>query len=227
MHFAVADAAGNFRTVPHRTAYASSVGLPRRLPILRLPLMRRLLAIWRHLPHVSSPIALAPTRSWTSWVKAGSISLGDWVSFCLPWRLKRLKRDFSAVLALLLDAEVPEPQAVTLAAEASANSIFIRRAAAVTADLRSGIKLSEAVRHLDDSGEFRWRLANATQVHGDFSKTLDGWHQALDAKAFQEEQASAQLCTSGVVLFNGLVVGLIATGVFQLLTTILQEGVLW
>ena len=37
----------------------------------------------------------------------------------LPWRRKRFQRDFSAMLAVLLDAEVPETEAVGLAAEAT------------------------------------------------------------------------------------------------------------
>ena len=53
----------------------------------------------------------------------------DAINYRLPWRRKRLQRDFSAMLAILLDAEVPEEQAVTLAAQSTDNSVFIRRCA--------------------------------------------------------------------------------------------------
>ena len=58
---------------------------------------------------------------------AGGLPLPPWVAngprtgihrlrFWLPWRRKRMQRDFSAMLALLLDSEVPEQKAVSLAA---------------------------------------------------------------------------------------------------------------
>ena len=39
----------------------------------------------------------------------------DRLLFLLAWRRKRLQRDFSTILAVLLDSEVPESEAVTLA----------------------------------------------------------------------------------------------------------------
>jgi Flp pilus assembly protein TadB len=81
----------------------------------------------------------------------------------LPWRRKRFQRDFAAMLAVLLDAGLPEEKAVARAAQCTANRAFARRAERVVADLRAGVKLTEAVRHLDDAGEFRWRLANAAR----------------------------------------------------------------
>ena len=41
----------------------------------------------------------------------------DFVLRVLPWRWKRLQRDFSAILVALLEAGVPEAEAVTLAAQ--------------------------------------------------------------------------------------------------------------
>jgi type II secretory pathway component PulF len=138
-----------------------------------------------------------------------------------------MHRDFSAMLALLLDAEVPEARAVTLAAESTASGILVRRSKAVVEDLQRGVKLTEALRHLDDAGEFKWRLANACQTPGRFWSALAGWREALDAQAFQQEQAAAQVITTLFVLFNGLIVGIIVTGVFSILIGIIDEGVLW
>jgi type II secretory pathway component PulF len=142
----------------------------------------------------------------------------------LPWRRRRIQRDFSTMLALLLDAEVPEEKAVRLAAQSSANVIFLRRAERVVRDLREGVKLTEAVRWLDGAGEFRWRLRNAAQAGRGFVAALAGWHEVLEAKAYQQEQAVSQMVTTGFVFLNGLMVSLLAVGVFQLLLAILEEA---
>jgi len=114
------------------------------------------------------------------------------------------------MLAVLLDGGVPEAVAVRLAGDSTANEICRRRASRVLAVLEKGVKLDDAVRTFDDSGEFHWRLTNATHTHGGFLKALHGWHEALDAKAFQQEEAATHILTSGLVILNGLVVALIA-----------------
>jgi type II secretory pathway component PulF len=151
----------------------------------------------------------------------------DAINYRLPWRRKRLQRDFSAMLAILLDAELPEEQAVTLAAQSTDNRVFIRRGEQLTQRLREGVALTEAVQVIDDTGEFRWRLTNAAHGRGGFMAALSGWHDALDAKAYQLEQAASQVITTSFVIINGCIVGLIAIGVFQVLTSITREAVLW
>jgi type II secretory pathway component PulF len=149
------------------------------------------------------------------------------VRFRLPWPRKRMQRDFSVMLAILLDAGMPEPEAVALAAECTANRAFGGRAANTVAALQRGLKLPEAVEAMDDAGEFRWRLTNACHAHGGFLKALAGWHEALDAKAFQQEQAAAHGVTTALVLFNGLFVGFVVTTVFSVLVSIVNSGLLW
>ena len=138
-----------------------------------------------------------------------------------------MERDFTALLALLLDAEVPEEQAVTLAAQGTDNVVLVRRGAQVAKRLRDGVIFLEAIRGLDDTGEFRWRLANAAHGHGGFMKALTGWHEALEAKAYQLEQTASQTITTGLVVLNGCLVGLIAVGVFQVLISIVWDVSLW
>jgi type II secretory pathway component PulF len=138
----------------------------------------------------------------------------DRILYMLPWRRRRLQRDFCATLSLLLDAETPEPAAITLAAEATANHVFVSRARRALEDLSAGKRLQTALKRFDSTGEFSWRLANAAAQQGGFQSALAGWMEALDAKAFQQEQTASQLITTGLVLCNGLVTGLIATGVF-------------
>lgn len=161
------------------------------------------------------------------WFHAILRSLPDWIHFHIPWRRKRLQRDFSAMLAILLDAQVPESEAVALAADSTANSIIGRRAQTIRAALARGVKLPDAIRAMDDTGEFQWRLANALRRGRGFLSTLTGWHEALDSKAFQQEQAAAQITTTALVLFNGLIVASIAIGLFIPLIALINSATLW
>jgi len=145
----------------------------------------------------------------------------------LPWRRKRLQRDFSTMLAILLDSGVPEPEAVALAADCTANKVFRQRAACAVDDLKRGLKLTRAVQGMDDSGEFGWRLTNAFHGGGGFLQALAGWHESLDAKAFQEEQAAAHGITSALVLWSGVFVAAVVISVFMFLVSLIDAGVLW
>jgi type II secretory pathway component PulF len=145
----------------------------------------------------------------------------------LPWRRRRMQRDFSTLLAVLLDGGVPEAAALTLAADGTANAVFRQRAARAVDGLRQGLSLSEAVQRLDDAGEFRWRLRNATAAHGGFFRALAGWHESLDARAFQQEQAAAHVLTTALVLWSGLFVGSIALSVFMFIASSITKAALW
>jgi len=161
------------------------------------------------------------------WVGRLAPGLPDWVVCRLPWRRKRLQRDFSAMLAVLLDAEVPEPEAVALAADATANGIMKRRAAKVCRLLKEGTRLPEAVRALDNTGELHWRLCNALQHRGGFLRALAGWHDALGARAFQLEQSAAQVATTLLVLLNGAIVASIVIAIFLVIIHLINNANLW
>ncbi len=166
-------------------------------------------------------------HAWIARILPGGERLGDWLLFALPWRRKRLQRDFSAMLVALLEAGVPETEAVRLAGESTANSVFRNRVERVRALLAQGAKLPDAIRALDKSGELQWRLANALRSAGGFARALTGWHEALDAKAFQLEQAAAQITTSALVLLNGFIVACILIGMFLPLIKLLNRATLW
>ena len=152
----------------------------------------------------------------------------QWVHYRLPWRRKRMQRDFSTMLAILLDSGVSEPEAVTLAAGCASNRVFSRRATKVVEALKQGVKLTEAVQAMDDTGEFGWRLANAFHGKAGFLPALAGWHDSLDAKAFQQEQAAAHGITTALVFWSGLFVGAVVMSVFMFLVSVIdREGVLW
>ena len=180
-----------------------------------------LLAIWLlSIAYIGGP----RVAHWINRILPGA---PDRISFALPWRRKRLQRDFSAILALLLDSGVPEADAVTLAADSTANAVIQRRAAKVRERLSRGIQLPQAIGAMDDSGEWQWRLRNTFERGRDFVRSLTGWHEALDAKAFQLEQTAAQFTTTGVVLFNGVIVACIVTAVFLALIDLISEAALW
>jgi len=163
----------------------------------------------------------------SEWVGRVAPGLPDWVASRLPWRRKRLQRDFSAMLAVLLDSEVPEPEAVALAADATANGVMKRRAAKVCRRLREGARLPEALRAMDDTGELHWRLSNALQQRGGFVRALAGWHDALEAKAFQLEQSAAQIATTLLVLLNGAIVASMVIAIFLVIIRFTQAANRW
>jgi hypothetical protein len=93
--------------------------------------------------------------------------------------------------------------------------------------LKEGLKLPRALRHMDSGGGLEWRLENAARAGGAFGEALAGWEEALDARAFFEEQAAAQMATTGLVLLNGLMVGLLTAGVFQMFSRLIAGASLW
>jgi type II secretory pathway component PulF len=159
------------------------------------------------------------------WIERFAPTLIDRLILKLPWRRKRLQRDFSSLLASLLDSGIQEQEAVRVAAAGTGNHFFIKRAGVVTNALREGVKLPDAISAVDGSGELRWRLGNAGRGAG-FVRALAGWHEALDAKAFQLEQTAAQVTSTLIVLLNGLIVASIVIGIFVALIGLISP-ILW
>jgi type II secretory pathway component PulF len=158
-------------------------------------------------------------RQWLRRIWPGGV---DRFMMLLPWRRKRMKRDFTGILALLLDASVPEAEAVRLAANAVENRVLRARAQRVSEALARGESLPRAIERIDSAGQVRWRLSNALHSGKNFMRALAGWHHTLDAEAEQQEQAAAQIATTGLVLLNGVIVGSVIIAVFLLLIQIIQ-----
>ena len=140
----------------------------------------------------------------------------------LPWRRKRLQRDYSHMLALLLDSGVPEEKAVELAAQGTSSRVFKERARKVIAGLQSGLGLTEAIKLMDDSREFQWRLTNALQTEGKFVDALSGWHQSLSAQADRQCQTFATLLETTLLLFLGVIGGSVVGGMFLPLIELME-----
>lgn len=149
---------------------------------------------------------------------------GDWLDWLIPWQRKRLQRDFAALLGVLLDARVPEPEAVELAARGTANVIVKRRAVQVCQALAGGQPLVEALGRMDDQSELRWRFEQAAAGGTRFEDALAGWCDALQARADQLQQTAMHLFATGLLFGNALLVGLLAYEVFYVLIQITEKG---
>jgi type II secretory pathway component PulF len=161
------------------------------------------------------------------WLAGKAPGLMGRLQLVFPWKRKRLQRDFSALLAILLDAGLAEARSVQLAADSTGNRIFQQRAELTCTDLENGVPLPEAIRRMDDAGEFRWRLTTAARAGQGFLPALRAWHEGLEARAFQQEQAVAQLATTSLVFYNGAMVGLVMACVFQFLMNVMETVSLW
>jgi type II secretory pathway component PulF len=162
-----------------------------------------------------------------SWMRHVFGSLPDRFGLWLPWRRYRVHRDFTAVLAILLDAGLKEVDAVRLASQATGNDVFQVRARHVIEKLHAGARLPEALKEIEKSEEFQWRWANALRTGKDFFSALRGWHESLETRAFQQEQAAAHVITSSIVLINGVLVAMVASAVFLIFVSLIDEAALW
>ncbi len=153
--------------------------------------------------------------------------LPDAAAMLIPWRRKRMQRDFSTALAVLLDAGLGEEEAVRLAAEALGNRAFQDRAALIIENLAQGRPLPDAVEPLDPDGQFRWRLRNGGDRPGRFTRALAGWQESLEARAFLQQQAATHGLAAFLVLWNGIVVGGVGVCIFQFMVNVLNTQLLW
>jgi hypothetical protein len=87
--------------------------------------------------------------------------------------------------------------------------------------------LPEALKEIEKSEEFQWRWTNALRAGKDFFAALRGWHETLETRAFQQEQAAAHAITSSIVLINGVLVATIASAVFLIFINLIDEASLW
>ena len=176
---------------------------------------------------IGSAIAYVGGPRLKRWIESGIPPLTDWVSLMIPWRRQRLQRNLTLMLGVLIDHGVPEDEALLLSAQCTGNRLIIRRARRAIDKLASGENLAEAIRHLDPAPELAWRLRLATRHQDGFRAALEGWWQCLHARAARQEFNAAQISTTLIVLFNGLITGAIAYTVFFSLTQIIEEGLLW
>ena len=151
------------------------------------------------------------------------IGLLDWFRHLIPWHRKRLQRDYSYVLALLLDSGITEDRAIELAARGTSNFTVKRWATKAIAGLESGVGLKEAIKRMDNSKEFQWRLTNALQTDAKFVDALRGWHESLTARADRQYQTYITLMETSLLFILGLIVGSIVIGMFLPLIQMIEK----
>ena len=161
------------------------------------------------------------------WLRRRGMAWFDAVTWRLPWRRRRFQRDFVAMLAQLLDDGMAEAEAMRLAGRSVPHVRVQAGAEQAVRSLEQGQSLAGVLRHLDASGELAWRLKNASMGRQGFRDALEGWLEALDARAYQQEQLAMQFVTTGLVLFNGVLVGVLVVGVFQPLIAVIDTAALW
>lgn len=161
-----------------------------------------------------------------SWLEAGLSPFTHRATLWVPWRRKRLLRNFSLMLSLLLDENVPEVEAINLAAQSTANRALQQQAKRCATALETGLPLEQAIARLDPTPELGWRLRLAARHAQGFRAALRGWWEWLHAQASRQEQSAAQIIATGIVVFNGLMTTAIACSVFYLLISVIEEGVL-
>ncbi len=184
------------------------------------------LFLWLAFITAASCLYLSGPQS-AAWLDSRFPWLTRWVTTRLPWQRRRMQRDYSLMLALLLDAKVPEETAVSTAASLSGNAFWRPRADLVVADLREGIWLPEAVRHLDDSGEMQWRTQFARAGLKPLLPALAGWHESLEGQAFRLERMACDGTNLLLILGCGAGVGLVCVTIFNLLISLMEGVMLW
>ncbi|HEV8544559.1 MAG TPA: type II secretion system F family protein [Verrucomicrobiae bacterium] len=153
--------------------------------------------------------------------------LRDRFAYALPWRNKLLKRDFSLILAFLLDAEMPEAQALERAGEGVGNLFVQWKARRAAKKLGSGLALSRAMSGFDEDGQLQWRLATAAQSGIGFVRALYGWHETLEGEASRQEETAAHLTSTALLILNGAAVACVMIAIFSVFIAVINTAVLW
>ncbi len=132
--------------------------------------------------------------------------LYSFISWLLPWRRNRIKRNFMWILCDLLDSGISEVEAIKIAAEATKNSLVCSRARKAISDLEKGQPLAQALRRFDCRADLAWRVENAAHGSSSFRETLEGWTNHLSALAYKQQQAAFYYFFSAMMLINGCLV---------------------
>ena len=145
------------------------------------------------------------------------------LTWLMPWRRNRIKRNFIWIFCELLDSGGPEAEAIEAAAAATKNSVVRGRAAKAANDLRNGQPLAKALRRFDRRADLAWRVENAGHGSATFRETLEGWTNHLSALAYKQQQSAFYYAFTLLTLFNGLCVLCIALVIFMPLAAMIER----
>lgn len=149
--------------------------------------------------------------------------------YLVPWRRKRIQQNFAVSLATLLDYQVPEQEALLMAAESTGNYVMTRFAKEGVAMMQQGTGLIKVLSaEFDKSGELAWRFKNsfmAQKQKPNFVQAVAGWGSWLNACAFRQEQMAAHAISTLLILISALFIGLVAVGMFLPLIQIVSSSI--
>ena len=145
------------------------------------------------------------------------------LSWSLPWRRNRIKRNFIWILCELLDSGISEVNAIKVAASATKSSVVSNRCNKAVKDLEKGQSLAQALRQLDRRADLSWRVENAAHGGSSFRETLEGWTGHLSALAYKQQQSAFYYFFTAMMLFNGLFVLSVGMTILLPLATIIEK----
>ncbi len=154
-------------------------------------------------------------RDWPYLPGLLSNATGAWLDRLIPWWRWRCQRDFSYLLAMLLDAGVPEPKALRLAAAGSGNGAYRMRAERAVDLLSTGVPLPDVLRDFVRDREFGWRWNHVLHTEGAFLPAIQGWLDYLDARAFRVEQAFNHILSTLIYASWAALIGLFVCGIVR------------
>lgn len=149
--------------------------------------------------------------------------------YLTPWRKIRLKIDFMKSLALLLDNNVNEDEAIILSANATDNYIFQMKAKKSVNLLKSGTSLTKVLTKVFDStGELEWRIKNSILLDDiKLIQSIKKWCSFLDIKAYQLEQGATQLFTTGLLFLTSFIIAMFLIAMCLPLRAVIEAHLLW
>ena len=128
------------------------------------------------------------------------------ITWLLPWRRNRIKRNFIWILCDLLDNGISESEGIKVAAEATKNSVICSRAKKAIRDLEKGQPLAQALRKFDRRADLAWRVENGAHGSSSFREALEGWTSHLSALAYKQQQSAFYYFFTAMTLINGILV---------------------
>lgn len=163
----------------------------------------------------------------THWARLRLPRLTEAVHRCFPWQLLDQRRRFGLMLAHGLDAKIPEAEALRMAGEFADNRWFQAKVERAIAALRDGEGLDEALRRIDPDPDYRFRLEAARRSGGALREALDGWAEALDARARFREAAVIDVVYTAFLGYSAACVGMIGVSFFSAEVRLIETLVTW
>lgn len=176
---------------------------------------------------------LVPCAVWFAWRSVALARARSFASPRLGWHLPFLKRyerrravsQYALVAGRLMEAGVPEQEALEVAAASSGNACMDGITARAAARVAEGQKLSDALRAADARGElppeFAWYV-EVGEASGRLPEALLSASEAAAERSRSALSSSVSLIVPASVVAGALVVGTLGYAVFEALVTMME-----